>query len=236
YSFPAADSERLEPTGERWKVKCETLDVRRECPAPVAGNVTILRVIGGANCIEGQNWGWSSRGFWVDRGCRAEFGFDAGRSILDPPGPRERRVVKCESTDGRRRECPAPVAGRIMIIRLIDFSVCAEGQSWGWSNRGIWVDRGCRAEFEYDLFTGTPPSEAEAAPPPAKSQTPVAERWGDAERQAYDAGYLRGRNDYRNNLTSDYRRYFNEFTRALEPYYRKGYEHGFEGQPKQYKL
>lgn len=241
YAFSARDLEQLVPTGERWKVKCETTDARRECPAPVAGNVTILRTIGGTNCVEGQNWGWSSRGFWVDRGCRAEFGFEAGRALDAPPGPVERRILKCESTDGRRRECPAPVGGRIMIVRIIEFSRCEEGQSWGWSPRGIWVDRGCRAEFEYDVLTGLPPEEmagnprTKVAPSPSRASTP-AEQWGDAERKAYDDGYARGRADYRNHLTREHRRYFNEFAPPLEAYFRKGYEDGFDGKPKDYKF
>ena len=26
-------------------------------------------------------------------------------------------------------------------------SACIQGQTWGWENNRIWVDRGCRAEF-----------------------------------------------------------------------------------------
>jgi Protein of unknown function (DUF3011) len=26
-------------------------------------------------------------------------------------------------------------------------SPCVQGQTWGWDRRGIWVDRGCRADF-----------------------------------------------------------------------------------------
>jgi hypothetical protein len=35
----------------------------------------------------------------------------------------------------------------IQLNRQISGSACIEGQTWGTDNRGIWVDRGCRAEF-----------------------------------------------------------------------------------------
>ncbi len=33
------------------------------------------------------------------------------------------------------------------MTRQISGSPCREGQTWGADNRGVWVDRGCRAEF-----------------------------------------------------------------------------------------
>ena len=34
------------------------------------------------------------------------------------------------------------------LVRQISGSPCIRGNTWGVDNRGLWVDRGCRAEFE----------------------------------------------------------------------------------------
>jgi hypothetical protein len=60
------------------------------------------------------------------------------------------RVV-CESlrTYGDRRNyCAANTSGGVRLSRTIGDSQCNEGSSWGYDNGGIWVDRGCRGEFE----------------------------------------------------------------------------------------
>ena len=48
-------------------------------------------------------------------------------------------VTVLATTDGQ---------GRAQMTRQISGSACIEGQTWGQDNRGIWVDRGCRAEFQ----------------------------------------------------------------------------------------
>jgi len=63
---------------------------------------------------------------------------------------RENRTITvvCESRDGRRHRCAADTLGQITIGRQLSRkSKCVEGRSWGYDSKGIWVDRGCRAEF-----------------------------------------------------------------------------------------
>jgi len=63
---------------------------------------------------------------------------------------RENRTITvvCESRDGRRHRCAADTLGQITMGRQLSRrSKCVEGRSWGSDSRGIWVDRGCRAEF-----------------------------------------------------------------------------------------
>jgi hypothetical protein len=57
-------------------------------------------------------------------------------------------TVVCESRDGRRHRCAADTLGQITLGReLTRNSHCVEGRTWGSDSRGIWVDRGCSAEF-----------------------------------------------------------------------------------------
>lgn len=60
--------------------------------------------------------------------------------------PQAGTVIRCESSDGRTRECRAPV-GRAVLQRQLSRAACIEGRSWGQSPDGIWVSQGCRAEF-----------------------------------------------------------------------------------------
>jgi len=59
-----------------------------------------------------------------------------------------RGAITCASDDGRRVFCEADTRGRVRLIRQLSDSPCQEGSTWGYDDRGIWVDRGCRAEFE----------------------------------------------------------------------------------------
>jgi len=79
----------------------------------------------------------------------------SGRQAFDRPGGGfggdrrpESGVITCSSDDGRRAYCAADTRGRVRMARQISGSPCEEGSTWGYDERGIWVDRGCRAEFE----------------------------------------------------------------------------------------
>ncbi|MEJ1964276.1 MAG: DUF3011 domain-containing protein [Gammaproteobacteria bacterium] len=59
--------------------------------------------------------------------------------------------MKCESQDGRRNNCNADLRGyRIADVREISKADCDIGRNFGYDDRGVWVDDGCRAEF---IFT-----------------------------------------------------------------------------------
>lgn len=56
-------------------------------------------------------------------------------------------VLRCESDEGRTRQCEADTQGGVTLLRQLSDSACTEGQTWGFSRNGIWVTQGCRAEF-----------------------------------------------------------------------------------------
>lgn len=56
-------------------------------------------------------------------------------------------IVRCESDDGRTRECPVDTRGGVRLVRQLSRTPCSEGRNWGHGRRGIWVSQGCRAEF-----------------------------------------------------------------------------------------
>jgi hypothetical protein len=55
--------------------------------------------------------------------------------------------VTCES-DGGRINCEADTSQGIRMERQLSGDPCVQGRTWGFNERGVWVDRGCRAVFE----------------------------------------------------------------------------------------
>ena len=122
---------------------------RQYCTADTRGGVRLNRQISGSACVQGQTWGYDNRGIWVDRGCRAEFvtgagGFGGGNNW---GGGGSSGTVYCASDDGKRHYCSMNIRRGVQLTSQRSGSACIQGQTWGYDNRGVWVDRGCRAEF-----------------------------------------------------------------------------------------
>lgn len=132
------------------RITCASDDGRRHfCRIHTGSGVELVNQRSGSPCILGSTWGFDRRGIWVDRGCRADFVVDAygyrpGPQPGPPPGT---AVITCSSNDGGRRFCPADTRWGVRLINQRSGSPCIMGQTWGADQRGIWVDRGCRADF-----------------------------------------------------------------------------------------
>jgi hypothetical protein len=137
--------------GQGQTIYCASDDGRRNyCSADTRGGVQMTNQRSGSSCIQGQTWGWDRNGIWVDRGCRAEFlvrlnGSWNGGSWGGNNG--SSGTIYCASDDGGRNYCNADTRGGVTMTRQRSGNPCTQGQTWGWDRNGIWVDRGCRAEF-----------------------------------------------------------------------------------------
>jgi outer membrane lipoprotein SlyB len=58
------------------------------------------------------------------------------------------RRVTCESNNYKRQYCTFDTRSGVRLVRVVGDSQCDKGSSWDYDKSGIWVDRGCRAEFE----------------------------------------------------------------------------------------
>ena len=140
------------PNGYGQSIRCESTDNRtRHCDMDTRGGVYLSRRLSDASCTQGRTWGYDSQGVWVTGGCRGEFmagngGYPSGYGSGYGQGDGG-RIVRCESQDGRSRHCSAPVQRGVQLLRTLSDSACIEGRTWGWDRSGVWVDRGCRAEF-----------------------------------------------------------------------------------------
>lgn len=131
-------------------ITCSSDDGRRNfCPANTQRGVQLIKQRSGSPCVQGRTWGWNEKGIWVDRGCRADFMLGRGGGYH--PGPGQRPVVQtitCSSDNGKRNWCPNPTNGDVRLIKQRSGSPCQRGSTWGTQPGSIWVDRGCRADFE----------------------------------------------------------------------------------------
>jgi hypothetical protein len=138
-------------------VRCESNGGRRECTFNGIGTVKIANQISSSSCIEGQSWGYSGNMIWVDKGCRADFLVSSTGKDMPSGMP-----LQCESSNNHRHTCVADTQYGVQLSRQLSQKACVFGKTWGYTNSGVWVDRGCRAEF---LVLNTPPSMASGSNP-----------------------------------------------------------------------
>ena len=102
-------------------------------------------------------------GFAMASGLRPEQGIVGGAVALGVLGAalsendkdrnhhsdRPRQIMRCES-DGDYRRCRADIRNGVRLYRQLSKASCRQNESWGYDQRGVWVNRGCRAEFALD--------------------------------------------------------------------------------------
>ena len=129
-------------------VRCSSNDGRlNRCALDSRGRVRLVRQISDAPCIEGRSWGQDRGGVWVARGCRGEFASGRGHVGGWSNSRYGGQVFRCESNDGRTRECAVNTRAGVQLVRQLSDAACIEGRTWGYGRNGIWVSQGCRAEF-----------------------------------------------------------------------------------------
>lgn len=123
---------------------------RHMCRVDTSRGVVMTRQRSGSPCTQGQTWGYNRDGIWVDRGCRADFWLDARYNGGGGGGnrpPQQGQTITCSSNDGKRNFCSANTSRGVRMINQRSGSPCTKGETWGYNQNAIWVDRGCRADF-----------------------------------------------------------------------------------------
>jgi Protein of unknown function (DUF3011) len=145
-------------------ITCASDDMRRHyCRIDTQGRVRMVNQRSGSPCIQGQTWGFDNSGIWVDRGCRADFvvGRGGGSGYYPPPPPPggayrppppppppPSGTITCSSNNMKRNFCSVYTGRGVRLVYQRSGSACIQGDTWGWNSQGIWVDRGCRADFQ----------------------------------------------------------------------------------------
>ena len=121
---------------------------------PRNGGPAVIRIEDPKGGYEGYTFDLEWRG-GLDNG-RPGYGPGAGYGPGYRPGNGNNRpgygnsgsyIVTCSSDNGRRQYCPASTARGVRMVKQYN-NACGRDGAWGFDSRGIWVDRGCRADFE----------------------------------------------------------------------------------------
>jgi hypothetical protein len=65
--------------------------------------------------------------------------------------------IACSSVDGGRQYCSCFTADSVVLVRELSRSKCIQEKTWGFDRHGVWVSRGCRAEFALHVADGYRP-------------------------------------------------------------------------------
>ena len=173
----------------------------------------------------------------------------ASLALLSLPLNAQEGGLTCASNDGRYRYCRADTQNRVQLVRQISNSRCSQGYSWGFDYRGIWVDRGCRAEFVYGrrvsgggggntgaavaagILGAIIVGAAVASSKDDKNNDDREQR----RRDAYEDGYRHGQRDWDDNYPADYMRYSGRIARDFESDFAQGYDDGFNNRRNKYR-
>jgi Protein of unknown function (DUF3011)/Peptidase inhibitor family I36 len=62
---------------------------------------------------------------------------------------RRSQILTCESHHHRVQYCSIPdPRSEVVLLKQLGGARCVRGETWGNDGNGIWVDKGCRAQFE----------------------------------------------------------------------------------------
>jgi hypothetical protein len=76
-------------------------------------------------------------------------------------GTASAQTITCESQNNRRQYCRInDPRAQVDVVQVLSQAPCVRGRTWGNDGGGIWVDRGCRAQFRVTVYGGGD------APPP----------------------------------------------------------------------
>ena len=135
------------------RLTCESQSTaRQQCPIAGATSIRLVRQISTNPCRLNETFGIGFGHVWVSNGCRGEFEVTVGGAASGPgypgPGTGLPTRVTCESGNGQRNECRIRNGAQVQLVKQLSSSACVRNSSWGTGNGVLWVDRGCRGEFE----------------------------------------------------------------------------------------
>ena len=164
--------------------------------------------------------------------------------VQPPPVSAQQGTITCESFNNEYHHCYADTKGRVKLKQQLSSRDCRQGRSWGYDDTGVWVDRGCRAEFEYgrDQDGGGNAGRNAAIAVGAGAAAAIAlaliissrkdkkdyDNLSDADKTAYNKGWDLGSRDAKEGRNSDYTRYRSDYESSREAAFKSGYNEGFQ--------
>lgn len=143
------------------------------------------------------------------------------------------KMLTCGSIGGGYNYCRIDTDNRVRLERKLSISDCVYGSSWGYDKRGIWVDRGCRAEFAYGGSSNSGAVAAGAVIGGLILAGALANRNKDnssthySNTEVYNLGYKDGQADSWANRGNNPDSHSYEFDSKYRSDFRNGYNAGY---------
>jgi hypothetical protein len=118
---------------------------KHHCAVDTRQGARLIKQTSEAPCTERTTWGYDEEGLWVDKGCAGEFAL--GSQEQGDEEAAGGQTITCTSEGGARRYCPVETQGNVQLVKQRSEAPCAHGTSWGFDTHGIWVNKGCSADF-----------------------------------------------------------------------------------------
>jgi Protein of unknown function (DUF3011) len=132
-------------TGQAQTISCSSEDGEKKyCEADTRHGAHLVKQRSAAPCTQDTTWGYDEAGIWVDKGCGGDFALGSSNAAEDPGGA---HTLTCTSTNGGRNYCPVETRGGVRMVKQRSDTTCTQGVNWGFDNHGIWVNKGCSADF-----------------------------------------------------------------------------------------
>jgi Protein of unknown function (DUF3011) len=74
-------------------------------------------------------------------------GFVLLGTLLTFLGPVGAQTIHCSSDDGLRKYCQADTRNGAHLVKQLSDAPCKQNASWGFDEKGVWVDHGCGGDF-----------------------------------------------------------------------------------------
>lgn len=126
-------------------------------------------------------------------------------------------TVTCESKGGAYRSCSVDTRNGVRLSRQLSSQGCWQNDTWGYDRNRIWVDRGCRAEFQVGNHNSNSSSNSDAAAAAvvvglAAAAIIASNKNDDHRNDNYNNNYNDRYNDnYRNDRYNDNRYGYNGY-------------------------
>ncbi len=149
------------------RITCEsTANARRECPIPAGATARLVTQTSDQPCRLNQTYGLTTTYVWVAAGCRGVIEVTRGGGSSGDGATTTR--ITCESRGGdSRQQCAVAGATAVRLVRQLGISRCTLDETYGIGFGHLWVNNGCRGEFDVTVDGAQPGEPADESGLPA---------------------------------------------------------------------
>ena len=124
-------------------------DREYRCRVETSHGVTLLQDTGRVRCIRGYTWDYGEGEIWVAGGCAGTFALTSRAPIAwqEEQVPQGGYLISCEAAAGQMVYCAEMPQVIAELVRQTGDARCQEEKSWGVDALGLWVAKGCAADF-----------------------------------------------------------------------------------------